>query len=488
MTLHGAALEGRLAEVAGLIAAGADVNAVDPTSKTPMTPLSLAVANCHSAVADLLLAERADPNARDADGRTPLHWASVSTWTMLLVHARADPGVMSASGETPASRSSAAQLAVLREAARCPRTPAQVVSTLAECRRRSHAALSAPCFQPVAAAGAGDDGSDRQAGLSVARLADIALDAIRVHADVGASREELEREGALRRDEKDTAKSGTPTAALADAIDSGDGRSVAPATAAGADMAITSTGAAAAASSTATAGGGGGGGGSAPKSDPAVVTRPQRVPPPARSTVRPLTPRSSVALALADTDGGGTSGSWLFSQLCGGRPEGCSKLLGGGLSRPELSGEEQLRLRRLFDMFDSDGSGHVDETELEGLLQLMGDVPRKCEVDELLRKLDTDGSGTLSFDEFVAMYGRRQQEQQQKNSDAELEAALAHAFVLIDSDGSGSISADELAAAFAEWGESMSEEEVVQFVAVADTDQSGRITYAEFRRMACWRA
>ena len=42
MTLHGAALEGRLAEVAGLIAAGADVNAVDPTSKTPMTPLSLA--------------------------------------------------------------------------------------------------------------------------------------------------------------------------------------------------------------------------------------------------------------------------------------------------------------------------------------------------------------------------------------------------------------------------------------------------------------
>ena len=227
MTLHGAALEGRLAEVAGLIAAGADVNAVDPTSKTPMTPLSLAVANCHSAVADLLLAERADPNARDADGRTPLHWASVSTWTMLLVHARADPGVMSASGETPASRSSAAQLAVLREAARCPRTPAQVVSTLAECRRRSHAALSAPCFQPVAAAGAGDDGSDRQAGLSVARLADIALDAIRVHADVGASREELEREGALRRDEKDTAKSGTPTAALADAIDSGDGRSVA---------------------------------------------------------------------------------------------------------------------------------------------------------------------------------------------------------------------------------------------------------------------
>ena len=73
---------------------------------------------------------------------------------------------------------------------------------------------------------------------------------------------------------------------LADATDSGDGRSVAPATAAGADMAITSTGAAAAASSTATAGGGGGGG-SAPKSDPAVVTRPQRVPPPARSTVDP---------------------------------------------------------------------------------------------------------------------------------------------------------------------------------------------------------
>ena len=146
-----------------------------------------------------------------------------------------------------------------------------------------------------------------------------------------------------------------------------------------------------------------------------------------------------------------------------------------------------MRLRRLFDMFDSDGSGHVDETELEGLLQLMGDVPRKCEVDELLRKLDTDGSGTLSFDEFVAMYGRRQQEQQQKNSDAELEAALAR------------IRAYRLRRLGINFGRRarrgvrrMGREHVGgrggPFVAVADTDQSGRITYAEFRRMACWRA
>ncbi len=67
--LHRAADHDRLAAAKRLLADGADPNAKDTDGSTP---LHVAAGNDSQTVAELLLANGADPNARAKDGTTPL--------------------------------------------------------------------------------------------------------------------------------------------------------------------------------------------------------------------------------------------------------------------------------------------------------------------------------------------------------------------------------------------------------------------------------
>ncbi len=75
--MHMAAASGHREVAKLLLARKADVNAKDNDG---MTPLHMAVAWHHNDVAQLLLANKAEVNAKDNGsgifrGRTPLHWA-----------------------------------------------------------------------------------------------------------------------------------------------------------------------------------------------------------------------------------------------------------------------------------------------------------------------------------------------------------------------------------------------------------------------------
>ena len=73
LNLHQAVTGGHVSAVAALIAAKADVDAQDEDGRTP---LHLAVRSNHAAIVDALLAAKANVNLQDKNGSTPLHWAN----------------------------------------------------------------------------------------------------------------------------------------------------------------------------------------------------------------------------------------------------------------------------------------------------------------------------------------------------------------------------------------------------------------------------
>lgn len=59
--------------------------------------------------------------------------------------------------------------------------------------------------------------------------------------------------------------------------------------------------------------------------------------------------------------------------------------------------EESLDPSQLFEVCDLDGSGYIDETELGSICR---DLPPD-EVHEIFLRLDKDGNGQISVDEFT---------------------------------------------------------------------------------------
>src|SRR5688572_20986612 len=59
-----------------------------------------------------------------------------------------------------------------------------------------------------------------------------------------------------------------------------------------------------------------------------------------------------------------------------------------------------LKARALFKKYDTDGNGTIDKDELEHIFDELGHKPSP----ELMSRLDPDGSGTISFMEFVGAY------------------------------------------------------------------------------------
>ena len=58
-------------------------------------------------------------------------------------------------------------------------------------------------------------------------------------------------------------------------------------------------------------------------------------------------------------------------------------------------------LRRVFVLFDKDGSGEIDAGELKCVFAELGQHISAEDVQRVMDLADTDGSGTLNCDEFI---------------------------------------------------------------------------------------
>ena len=67
------------------------------------------------------------------------------------------------------------------------------------------------------------------------------------------------------------------------------------------------------------------------------------------------------------------------------------------------SGALEEELREAFRLYDKQGNGYINVSDLRDILRALDDNITEDELDEMIAEIDTDGSGTVDFDEFMEM-------------------------------------------------------------------------------------
>ena len=103
----------------------------------------------------------------------------------------------------------------------------------------------------------------------------------------------------------------------------------------------------------------------------------------------------------------------------------------------------------------------------------LGEYHTDVELQDMIDEFDTDGNGTIDFDEFLKMMER-------KTKEIDIEQEIHDTFQAFDKDGNGFISAAELRHVMTTLGEKLTDEEVDELIKEADMDCDGQVNYEEF--------
>lgn len=139
-----------------------------------------------------------------------------------------------------------------------------------------------------------------------------------------------------------------------------------------------------------------------------------------------------------------------------------------------LSNEEVEDIKEMFKKIDTDDDGIVSIEELKAGLQSASQLA-ESEVQLLIESVDTNGKGTMDYNEFVAISLHLKRMANDEH--------LHKAFSYFDKDGDGYIEPHELRDALMEDGDEDCTDVANDIFQEVDTDKDGRISYDEFAAM-----
>jgi len=142
-------------------------------------------------------------------------------------------------------------------------------------------------------------------------------------------------------------------------------------------------------------------------------------------------------------------------------------------------------LREAFHLFDKDNDGCITAKEVQTVMRGLRLESTDQEISDMINNVDVDGSGTVDFNEFLAMMSRsncRRVDGPQAQSKTE-EEELRQAFRVFDMDSNGYIDANELKITMFNLGENLNDKDIKNMLKMADKNKDGKIDYEEFITM-----
>jgi len=143
------------------------------------------------------------------------------------------------------------------------------------------------------------------------------------------------------------------------------------------------------------------------------------------------------------------------------------------IERPGLSMEEIEELQEAFNLFDTDGSGTIDASELKSAMESLGYKQKNKMVYQMIENMKQK---EITFDQFLDMMTAR-------ISDTDSKEDIMKVFRLFDDEEKGVITIANLKRVARELGETMSDAELKEMIDRADLNADGVIDPDEFHNI-----
>jgi len=153
----------------------------------------------------------------------------------------------------------------------------------------------------------------------------------------------------------------------------------------------------------------------------------------------------------------------------------------GGGENDKIPKEQREMLQSCFNSFDSEKKGYITEDVMKSILEMMGLTFTTKEMKVLLKEVDDEETGKISFEQFVTICGKFMEEESEDT--AVIMKELKEIFTLYDKERQGFMTCDCLKGILLELDPTLDAKQLNDIVDEVDEDGSNSIEFEEFCKM-----